>query len=232
MNYNKKRSKHNKKNNKKRTIKVQQKGGTSFSHLQKPFIIKPEYPVGSSYDGGNINTWPGVLGNTEGIVESNYYPYNTNVVDPPIQAPYIIYGGSKKRNRKDNKTRKANKTKKVNQKGKYMKTKINRLQNNKNKLRKHRIKKRITKKEKNNRKRKYKIEQKGGFFSSELVNLGRNITNSSSNFINTLMGNDLNISPEPYVQPIEDVSIKSINKPDIINLEEIYNNAIDKVYNM
>lgn len=199
--------KHNQKQNKKYSKK--QKGGIFFS-LQKQFIIPGQHPVGTSYDGGNIETWPGVKGNTTGISESNHYSYNTNVVDPPIKGAYIIGGKNNKRRNKTKRT-KRNKTNK-------RKTKrINKTKTNKTKTNKTKINIRNT-------------QNGGSFIPQDLVNLGRVITNNTSNFINKMTGNETTISPLPYNQPLEYTNQPYNNKP--VDIEKIYNESVDKVLHM
>ena len=63
------------------------RGGSIAATLRMPFVSSPAAgPVGYSFQGGEIETWPGMVGNEAGITMSNHYPYNTNVVDPPLSS--------------------------------------------------------------------------------------------------------------------------------------------------
>jgi hypothetical protein len=163
-------------------------------------------PVGYSWDGGNVSTWPGVQGSggavTNGVTMSNHFSLSPNGIvvggiDPAISTSddqlinSSMNGGKRRKNTK-------------------------RRQNNK-----------IYKS------RKYKHGQTGGFFQ-EIVNLGREAQSGVNSGYFSLIGKQQPISQNPYPTEGQYSSISNQNHLTIDppNLRAIYtdaNNTVAKI---
>jgi hypothetical protein len=143
--------------------------------------MKPELAkVGPSWDGSNLERWPGVAGIAG---ETNHLAHNDN---PFLPDPENI-NSTRENTMTGGKSKKKNKTSKKKNKTSKKKNKTNKKKNKTNK----------------------KKTQKGGsqhgntLMPHFLVNLGRNIDFVVSNTWSSFTGGDSPVNPNPMIQPIE-----------------------------
>lgn len=162
-------------------------------------------PVGYSWDGGNVSTWPGVQGssdgvNTNGATMSNHFSLSPNGI--------VVGGIDPARSTSDDQIINSSMT--GGKKGRSYK-----IPHYKNMMAKS---------------RKYKHAQKGGFFQ-EIVNLGRGAQDELNGGYFNLIGKQQPISQNPY--PTEGQFNNSANQHHLVvdppNMRDIYTTANDSV---
>jgi hypothetical protein len=186
-------------------------------------------PVGTSFDGGNPDSWPGVSGNASD--QGNFFPYNSDkVVDPPMQSNSLI-GGKKRRTHKRN-YKKSKKAKKSTRKSlsKRSKSKSKR-QSSKRKY--------IGKRKSHGKKRGRRATKKmHGGSSRDLIgmpvrNAYRNIIFGAGELVNNWNGKPTPISsdPSPLNQPLSSGTHLERSNVDV-DLNAIGTSADNAVANM
>jgi len=190
------------------------RGGSIASTLRMPFVSSPAAgPVGYGFQGGDIETWPGMVGNEAGITMSNHYPYNTNVVDPPISSsntqcgPCKVYNGGKKR---------GSRAKRGGKRRTGRKTHGRRKSSGKRRTRAKRSKR-------------AGHGFRGGFTSNDMVNFWRNQVYDVKKRVADWRGVELPASanPNPTQQPIE--NNPKVIVPKLPNIKKIYRQAAQEV---
>lgn len=187
------------------------RGGSIACTLRMPFVSSPAAgPVGYGFQGGEIETWPGMVGNKAGITISNHYPYNTNVVDPPLSSsntqcgPCKVYNGGKKRKSRS-------------KRGGKRRTHGKRKASGKRRTRTKRSK------------RAGHLSLRGGFTSNDMVNYWRNQVYDVKKRVAAWRGVELPASanPNPTTQPIE--NNPKVIVPKLPNIKKIYREAAQEV---
>ena len=162
-------------------------------------------PVGYSWDGGNVSTWPGVQGSSEGVntngaTMSNHFSLSPNGI--------VVGGIDPARSTSDDQLINSSMT-----------------GGKKRRSNKNRHNKKIIVKT-----RRYKHAQKGGFFQ-EIVNLGRGAQDELNGGYFNLIGKQQPVSQNPY--PTEGQFNSSANQHHIVvdppNIGHIYRSANDSV---
>jgi len=162
-------------------------------------------PVGYSWDGGNVSTWPGVQGSSEGVntngaTMSNHFSLSPNGI--------VVGGIDPARSTSDDQLINSSMT-----------------GGKKRRSNKNRHNKKILVKS-----RRYKHAQKGGFFQ-EIVNLGRGAQGELNGGYFNLIGKQQPVSQNPY--PTEGQFNSSANQHHLVvdppNIGHIYRSANDSV---
>lgn len=147
--------------------------------------MKPELAkVGPAWDGGNIETWPGV-GGVPG--QTNHLAQNKNPFLPDPENTSLV-GGRKSRRHVRKSKRHARKSRRHARKSK----------------RSARKSRRSARKSRRHTKRKFRGGSKHGktLFPQSLVNLGRNMQYNAESTWSSFTGAQQPVNPDPLVQPI------------------------------
>lgn len=163
-------------------------------------------PVGYSWDGGNVSTWPGVQGsdgmNTGGATMSNHFSLSPNGI--------VVGGIDPARSTSDDQLINSSMT------GGKKRRKSFKIRRNKKMIKSRRYK--------------YTPAQKGGVFQ-EIVNLGRGAQGELNSGYFNLIGKQQPVSQNPY--PTEGQFNSPANQHHLVidppNVHRIYTNANDSV---
>ena len=156
--------------------------------------MKPELAkVGPPWNGGNIETWPGV-GGVPG--QTNHLAQNKNPFLPDPENTSLV-GGRKSRRHVRKSRRHARKSRRHVRKSRRH---VRKSRRNVRKSRKHTRKSRRHLR----KSRKYKGGSKHGntLFPQSLVNLGRNMQYNAESTWSAFTGAQQPVNPDPLVQPI------------------------------
>ena len=161
--------------------------------------MKPELAkVGPAWDGGNIETWPGV-GGVPG--QTNHLAQNKNPFLPDPENTSLVGGRKSRRHARKSRRHVRKSRRHVRKSRRHARKSRRHVRKSRRHVRKSR---RHVRKSRRHTKRKFRGGSKHGktLFPQSLVNLGRNMQYNAESTWSSFTGAQQPVNPDPLVQPI------------------------------